>query len=44
MDMLMLSACRAQVARGEESNGPQPKASNMRKMVWNQELAVIAQR
>ena len=57
---------RAKVARGEESNGPQPKASNMKKLVsvvkllplplttislehlycqvWNNELAVIAQR
>ena len=24
---------RAKVARGEETNGPQPKASNMRKLV-----------
>ena len=35
---------RRKVARGEETNGPQPAASNMRKLVWNEELAVIAQR
>jgi len=35
---------RAKVARGEETNGNQPQASNMKKLVWNDELAVIAQR
>ena len=51
---------RAKVARGEETNGNQPGASNMKKLVWkwrcftqilnlspqvwNDELAVIAQR
>ena len=35
---------RRKVARGEETSGPQPAASNMRKLVWNDELAVIAQR
>ena len=35
---------RRKVARGEETNGPQPAASNMKKVVWNDELAVIAQR
>jgi len=33
---------RRRVAKGEEKN--QPKASNMRQMVWNNELAAIAQR
>merc|ERR1719369_1129517 len=33
---------RRRVAKGEEPN--QPKASNMREMVWNNELAAIAQR
>ena len=36
------------IAKGEETNnlagGNQPPASNMRKLVWNDELAVIAQR
>ena len=36
------------VAKGEETSnlawGNQPPASNMRKLVWNDELAVIAQR
>lgn len=35
---------RQKVANGEESNGAQPGASNMRKMTWNDELAAIAQR
>ena len=38
---------RAKVANGEEKrgvNGRQPKASNMRKLVWNDELAEVAQR
>ena len=38
------NALRAKVARGEETNGPQPAAANMKKLVWNEELAVIAQR
>jgi len=33
---------RRRVAKGEEPN--QPKAANMREMVWNDELAAIAQR
>ena len=33
---------RRKVARGEEKE--QPKASNMREMVWNDELAAVAQR
>ena len=40
---------RARVANGEETLGKpegtgQPKASNMRQLVWNDELAVVAQR
>jgi len=39
---------RRKVAKGEETNnlawGNQPPASNMRKLVWNDELAVTAQR
>ena len=39
---------RAKVAKGEETLGQhgtgQPKASNMRQLVWNDELAEIAQR
>jgi len=39
---------RRKVAKGEETSnlagGNQPPASNMRKLVWNDELAVIAQR
>jgi len=36
---------RRKVARGEEKDAKaQPKASNMREMVWNDELAAIAQR
>ena len=38
---------RAKVANGKEKrgvNGRQPKASNMRKLVWNDELAEVAQR
>merc|ERR1719312_1991842 len=35
---------RQRVASGQESNGDQPGASNMRKLVWNDELAEVAQR
>ena len=38
---------RGRVARGEEIlgvGGKQPKAANMRKMVWSDELAEVAQR
>ena len=40
---------RARVANGDETLGKpegtgQPKASNMRQLVWNDELAVVAQR
>jgi len=36
---------RRKVAKGEESTAKkQPKASNMREMVWNDELAAVAQR
>jgi len=38
---------RRKVAKGEEVGGinpPQPAAANMRKMVWNEELELIAQR
>jgi len=36
---------RRKVAKGEEKeNKQQPKASNMREMVWNDELAAVAQR
>merc|ERR1712123_388753 len=35
---------RQKVAGGLETNGNQPKASNMRKNVWNEEIAEIAQR
>jgi len=38
---------RRRVAKGEETGGinpPQPQASNMKKMVWNNELEAIAQR
>ena len=38
---------RKKVAKGEEErgiDGQQPKAANMRKLVWNDELAKIAQR
>ena len=38
---------RSRVARGEENKGVgggQPKAANMRKLVWNNELAKVAQR
>ena len=38
---------RAKVANGKEKlglDGSQPKAANMRKLKWNDELAEIAQR
>ena len=38
---------RRRVAKGEETggtNGPQPGASNMKKLVWSDELASLAQR
>merc|ERR1712002_1016624 len=35
---------RNKVAMGNETNGAQPQAANMRKMVWDDELADIAQR
>jgi len=35
---------RNKVAMGNETNGAQPQAANMRKMVWDDELATIAQR
>eukprot|EP00090_Calanus_glacialis_P028815 TRINITY_DN46223_c0_g1_i1.p1 TRINITY_DN46223_c0_g1~~TRINITY_DN46223_c0_g1_i1.p1 ORF type:complete len:226 (-),score=51.03 TRINITY_DN46223_c0_g1_i1:15-665(-) len=35
---------RSRVAKGEETNGQQPAAANMRKLVWNDDLAEIAQR
>merc|ERR1712212_724525 len=35
---------RQKVAEGLESHGAQPGASNMRKLLWNDELAEIAQR
>ena len=40
---------RSRVANGKETRGQpagtgQPKASNMRQLVWNNELAEIAQR
>jgi len=38
---------RSKVAKGKETkgvNGRQPKAANMRQMVWNDELAEVAQR
>ena len=38
---------RAKVANGQETkgvDGGQPKAANMRKLVWNDDLAEIAQR
>ena len=38
---------RSKVAKGKETrgvDGSQPKASNMRKLVWNDELAEVAQR
>ena len=35
---------RQKVAAGLETHGNQPGASNMMKLVWNDELAEIAQR
>ena len=38
---------RSKVANGLETrgnDGPQPKASNMMELVWNDELAEVAQR
>jgi len=35
---------RRKVAGGNETHGPQPAASNMKKLVWNEEIAAIAQR
>ena len=35
---------RQKVAAGLETNGKQPEASNMRKIVWDDEAAEIAQR
>ncbi len=39
---------RSRVARGKENLGvggtKQPSAANMRKMVWSDDLAVVAQR
>ena len=38
---------RAKVANGQEKrgvDGGQPRAANMRKLIWNDELAEIAQR
>ena len=38
---------RAKVANGQEKrgvDGAQPKAANMRKMIWNDQLAEVAQR
>ena len=38
---------RSKVANGQETrgaNGRQPKAANMRKLIWNDEIAEIAQR
>jgi len=35
---------RSYVALGLEANGDQPSASNMKKLVWNDEIAAIAQR
>ena len=38
---------RKKVAKGEETrglDGQQPKAANMRRLVWSDELAKIAQR
>jgi len=35
---------RQKVASGSETNGNQPAASNMQKVVWNEEIATIAQR
>merc|ERR1712215_20615 len=35
---------RQKVAAGLETNGNQPAASNMRKVVWNNEIAMIAQK
>jgi len=35
---------RRKIARGEETSGSQPAASNMKKLKWNDEIAAIAQR
>ena len=38
---------RSKIAKGLESkgvDGPQPTASDMRELVWNDELAEVAQR
>ena len=38
---------RSKVANGRETrgnDGPQPKASNMIELIWNDELAEVAQR
>ncbi|XP_045605492.1 venom allergen 5.01 [Procambarus clarkii] len=44
--LFLHNTLRAKVARGEEtrgSPGPQPPAANMRQVVWNDELADVAQ-
>ena len=41
------NALRSRVANGQETlgvGGAQPTAANMRKMVWSDELATVAQR
>ena len=41
------NSLRSRVAMGMEdrgSPGPQPPAANMRRMVWDEELATVAQR
>ena len=39
---------RSKIARGDETRGvnnePQPSATNMRQMIWSDELAEVAQR
>ena len=39
---------RSKIARGDElrgvANKPQPSATNMRQMIWSDELAEVAQR